>query len=552
MATTTLPLTYSFIPPPPLPEFYADVVSGQLEDDATALVVQRPIPLTDGAYDGQPNGTCIAVPPFPFIAVPPFPPQYGSNNVPPLAVYHICRLCLRPRSNRYHREHPIPINALPPPPGICRRCRVKEVGETRTVPEVVFEGRSNEIKLGFIAPFVPDDAIVSRDEFKQMRNEALLRAHSKSRRSRSRSHSPRRNDITYRHVRVVDQPECVEPGRKERVIFRSRESIMTPNKHGPLPPSTSIQVQRSKSRSNRSKAVKSAALQKVESKSASVSVESTSSTSASTSTSQSAIEALMRVRYPAERDEEIREMAREEVERYHHANLKPEWSEGDIRRVSREEVERYRQAERKMEALPDAYTHGVMLPVERQDERKQEPVKARPPSGSKKSEKASVSSKRPKQRQTEQEATTFGERDTVVGELGVRAASRMATLHTSRRSERSSTCAAPTSEAEDGALNRPNATHDNRNVRNAINNEDTRQPGSVRLREVFDMVQESDPPRLSSRAEPYVRRMKRREVEPMDNIIEVFEEIEIPPEPAAPKKRSNQTWWPQQRGSTLR
>lgn len=62
------------------------------------------------------------------------------------------------------------------------------------------------------------------------------------------------------------------------------------------------------------------------------------------------------------------------------------------------------------------------------------------------------------------------------------------------------------------------------------------------------MVQESDPPRWSSRAEPYVRRMKRRDVEPMDNIIEVFEEIEIPPESAAPKKRSNQSWWPQQRG----
>lgn len=65
------------------------------------------------------------------ITIPPPPP--GFPGVPiiqrttaqaPLAIYHICRICVRPRSEKYHIEHPIPSDGNPPPPGICRRCRV--------------------------------------------------------------------------------------------------------------------------------------------------------------------------------------------------------------------------------------------------------------------------------------------------------------------------------------------------------------------------------------------------------------------------------------------
>src|ERR1700761_5559347 len=166
---------YITIPPPPLPEFYtteqrskesssSESSSSAPEVDAQAIVLKTKPSSHDGANDVKPRGSRLAAP----AAVPLMTmPGAAGNDVPPLAIYHICRICLRPRSPRYHREHPIPVDGVPPPPGICRRCRVTTVEETQEV-EVITESRSNDIKIGVITPFVKDADIVSNEEMRRM------------------------------------------------------------------------------------------------------------------------------------------------------------------------------------------------------------------------------------------------------------------------------------------------------------------------------------------------------------------------------------------------
>ncbi|KAF2723128.1 hypothetical protein K431DRAFT_292850 [Polychaeton citri CBS 116435] len=69
-------------------------------------------------------------------------PSY-SNEVTKLAIYHICRICLRSRSRRFHREHPIPADGVPPPPGICRRCRFLSESNS-TTGEATAEGHTSD------------------------------------------------------------------------------------------------------------------------------------------------------------------------------------------------------------------------------------------------------------------------------------------------------------------------------------------------------------------------------------------------------------------------
>ncbi|KAK4990800.1 hypothetical protein LTR66_006720 [Elasticomyces elasticus] len=87
------------------------------------------------SYAPQVTTTTRAVPaPYeashPKVPPPPPPPTQPfaalTRTGEPFVVYHICLQCRRPRSVRYHREHPVPLGLVPPPPGICRRCRDAE------------------------------------------------------------------------------------------------------------------------------------------------------------------------------------------------------------------------------------------------------------------------------------------------------------------------------------------------------------------------------------------------------------------------------------------
>ncbi|KAK5130454.1 hypothetical protein LTR08_002018 [Meristemomyces frigidus] len=411
------PTTYAFIPAPPLPEFYLPKkassknrslststaqalvktktkvqVSKQCQvqtaqsDEAVAIPSQTPAAPGDatdetmlGFTSGIPRSTREAT-----YQVPPPPLGFGCDDIPPLAVYHICRICIRPRSARYHREHPIPINGVPPPPGICRRCRVTRIDEeiitetkvlkpkekTRVV-EVVTRGESNDIKIG-VAAFVPDKAQVTSEEMKQRRGHSLLREAELQQRQRDISQDlGKERDITYRYVRVRETERTVVPGptcdaaaiplppqksppprtptessnstaqdAMDAVSVRSPSVMMTTAAAA----ATSMQVHPTQMPSSRS--VHSAASARVTEVAKSVSKQASASASSSTST-RSGTKASATAAAVV---------------------FNPERTDSEIRKIAREEVERYRQAERKLEAHPGAWAHGRMVPMQRRIE----------------------------------------------------------------------------------------------------------------------------------------------------------------------------------------
>lgn len=402
----TRPTTYAFVPPPPLPEFYLPMAASSGDSSAASSVSEEvsqalvrtktktrvskqsqalqviaghacvttldklPPALRDATdertmrYDGIPRTTST-----PIFALPP-PPPGMANDVPPLAIYHVCRICLRPRSTRFHREHPIPINAVPPPPGICRRCRVTKVEEVTSVKDVAKTGvgnidvmqksESNEVKIG-VAAFVPKEDYVTNREMKDRRGRALLRSLSQ-RRLRESSGSTSTGEtrrITYRHIRVRERtmsPAPIRrsmtipppPGPRTTVISTAQDAIRAVSVHSQdammttaVAAATSMQVQPTQMPSSRSTQI--------------------GKTASAKAPCRSPTPAPIRARPVSAVKPETAPLA-----------TRPERTEAEIRNIAREEVERYRQAERKLDAYPGAYAHGRMVPVERRIERKPE------------------------------------------------------------------------------------------------------------------------------------------------------------------------------------
>lgn len=393
-------LALRYIPPPPLPEFYLPTqtsassrsgsTSSESEHNAQNFLPKGPPVTGDGVYDGRPytsscpaNGSNTMLP---LIAIPPLPISAGANEVPPLAIYHICRICIRPRSARYHLEHPIPLNGLPPPPGICRRCRVKAVEDVSDL-DLVVKSESNKIKLGCILPFVPEEAIVSSEEMKRIKIDKYLRENSIEL-EKPRDGSRSRRNIAYRHVRVIDDlPEDEGVSRhRTRVTFRSEDDAGDQG---------ALQTSRNKYRVIRSSkvkgdlvddrpqstdtAVRQKAIHNVDSAKASVSTQAASMVSGPQARSVASASANVVQKPPPYRtDSEIRKLAREEIERQKAAFYKSGNPETEMRRIARDEIERYRRAERIMESYGQAYTYGKLVPVERHidQERDAAPMRA--------------------------------------------------------------------------------------------------------------------------------------------------------------------------------
>lgn len=401
--------TCAFIPPPPLPEFYTTArkdangtstsSSSIIEVDSKTVSIKEPVTSVDGAYDGRPTApTMPRRPSVPWMTIPPLPPTANAREVPPLAIYHICRLCLRPRSPRYHKEHPIPVNGLPPPPGICRRCRVTSVDETKRIAEIVTQSESNKIKIGFIQPFVAEKDIISNEEMKQINAEKYLRSLMSENRTNS-NHDRSSKDIVYRHVRIVDEPDDSPVERNTKVTFTrdaqesSEDEPLAPLR-APHTTNTSMQVQPTENPpSMPAKTVNSVALRKSDTSTAS------SSTIRSATTSSTAKPAVKTSAQAAKLGEpectrsDIHKIARDEIERYCNAYWQMERMDSRIRELARQEVEHYRQAERKLEAHPDPYAHGRLVPVERRIDTERDVVEPMPWAKVTKHEKVSVTSK---------------------------------------------------------------------------------------------------------------------------------------------------------------
>ncbi|KAF7186883.1 hypothetical protein HII31_11843 [Pseudocercospora fuligena] len=213
--------TYYCIPPPPLREFY---------DSST----RRPPPLL-------PSETTVASRPPPMAAndagdgwryvdikkttrTPASSPSAARDcDVPPLAVYHICRVCLRPRSERYHRDHPIPANGVPPPPGICRRCRIAPAEDLKAIAEVTERRESNTIRVG-VGCLVPDEDAFTNSEMREKRARRAMGDATYVELEPARE----RSSTTYPSTCSTERAPSPAPREREEIIYRHIHEMIPP------------------------------------------------------------------------------------------------------------------------------------------------------------------------------------------------------------------------------------------------------------------------------------------------------------------------------------
>ncbi|KAK5681034.1 hypothetical protein LTS10_006794 [Elasticomyces elasticus] len=333
-----------------------------------------------------------------------FAPPPDTTDIPPLAVYHICRICLRTRSARYHRAHPIPIDGLPLPPGICRRCRVSTIEEVSKVATVVEESESNKMKLG-IAAFIPEEDYISNKEMKSMRVKELLREvegqRKRERLSSVSESTEKEKEIVFRHVKVRESmSDPPSPLIRTSVKSTAQDAIDAVSVH-----SRDFMMTAAVTRADKSDAQMSQKAQSVSARSrattrrqesdagfeevgrgtitARVAVNTDKPVAEGMSIASRAIStrshpppaetttimAYARSTQAQPAPVETRSKAVTQAPTVNVQPAGPERSESEIRRIAREEIIRYRQAERKLEAHLDPYAHGRMVPIDRRIEK---------------------------------------------------------------------------------------------------------------------------------------------------------------------------------------
>ncbi|KAK4507833.1 hypothetical protein PRZ48_001568 [Zasmidium cellare] len=346
--------TYLSIPPPPLPEFYmpkkatVDAPSSTSGTDDGGRKKYDPIP-GDGTDERREYART----------------RRTSDISSSLAVYHICRICLRPRSARYHREHPIPIDGVPPPPAICRRCRVTSVDDSRSLVDIVERHESHGPKLGVKSFVADEDCFPARMARSRRVDYDLDEVEWKELEPAPAKQSPpRQKEYIYRHIHVAVPPPPIHPPPP----IAPPQAEPPPKAQPPEPsfiyvPKPSVKstaqdaidsISEKSAHSSKHKQYEIRRIKQTAPKQASVAAE-----SVTTESEIRHVESKKTVASKARAEVEIRSSSgRSDAS-------KAEWTETDIRRLARDEVERYRRAERSMDAHGDAYAHGRMVPVER-------------------------------------------------------------------------------------------------------------------------------------------------------------------------------------------
>jgi hypothetical protein len=325
----------------------------------------------------QPHTTrVINIPPPPpgFPGVPGVLVEAEPISRPTLTVYHVCRICLRPRSEKYHLEHPISSDGALSPPGICKRCRITSVEEKNDRTKYVHVEESDKVRVG-ISAFLPKDSLYTRQEASDAIRKQRRKGHGDVyvRECSSEEDDPGR--VTYRYVKRTTQP-VPEPPLFERPEV-SVENLATMNlmndQYSPQPETgrTTMKVNvgsdyadspnsgivRYPPQNTRVAEIRSVArseptgsLASTKSSGSSTSItedqvrsraKASVSVKSSVASSQSKVTATAQVATPAAVG----------------------YTESEIRTFARDEVERYRQAERMMHEHPNAYAHGRMVPV---------------------------------------------------------------------------------------------------------------------------------------------------------------------------------------------
>lgn len=326
----------------------------------------------------QPQGTrIIAIPPPPpgFPGVPGVLLETEPATKPTLTVYHVCRICLRPRSEKYHLEHPISSDGVLSTPGICKRCRITSVEEKNDRTKVIHVEESDKVRLG-ISAFLPEDNLYTQQEASGAIRKQRRKGHGDIyvRVGSSDEEAPDR--VTYRYVkhtkRSVPDPPLIE---HPEVSVENLAAMNLMNDQATPRPETKRTTMKVNVGSDYeyspggntvhypAPSVRVAEIRKVERSEAPDSLLSTTSSKPSTSTVRdpmaSSAKASVSVRSTAASSQsKVKATAQVTT-----PVAAPGYTESEIRTFARDEVERYRQAERMMHAHPNAYAHGRMVPV---------------------------------------------------------------------------------------------------------------------------------------------------------------------------------------------
>lgn len=497
-------------------------------------------------------GRVINIPPPP-PGFPGFPPEAQPVEKCTLTIYHVCRICIRPRSEKYHLEHPIPASGVPPPPGICRRCRIKSVDQKDEHTEVIQVEESDKVRVG-ISAFLPKDSLYTQKEA----NDASKKQHQKGYGERFiREESSDEDDpdrAVYRYIKRTRKPGPDPPADERAEV--SAENLAAMNLMNDqysvrserikttlevndktrveIDPATRYYAEEirvagvTRAESLESSAPASAPARSLKSRPPTVttctkgpSTRASVSVKTSVAGSQPNVQATAQVTGPDSSG----------------------FTESEIRIFARDEVERYRQAERMVHAHPHAFTHGRLVPVtavpvERRIEVVTDAAVPKPWEGSSLPPPRPVfATRRPEQSATSKDGSHYTERGRSEGSRHRYSVADNVTSGTKSSSSKSS--ATRTKEQPSARTSRRSESqryeHD---VEVAVERgrmppmppmpplppqqiPDSDPPGSVKLKEVVGMIREEP----MHPKQPSVDSARRHDL----NTIEVIEEIELPP-----------------------
>jgi hypothetical protein len=364
-----------FVPPPPPPGFEL----GDNEDMTHRYsyhhrhTSKHPVYEVEPTKHSQPQPTRI-------ITIPPPPPGFPGVLVetepvaqPTLTVYHVCRICLRPRSEKYHLEHPNSSDVLPLS-GICKRCRITSVEEKNDYTKFVHVEESDKVRVG-ISAFLPKDNLYTRQEASEAIKKQQRKGYSDLYVRQGSSEEEDSERLVYRYKKRTKKSAPDPPPFEHREV--SVENLAAMNLMNDMS-SPRLDTRRTTMKVNvgsdyddspgggtvryPAPNVRVAEIKRVERVASPEAASSSKSTKSSASTAKdqgaSSAKASVSVKLSAASNRSTVKATAQVT-----TPTAPGYTESEIRTFARDEVERYRQAERMMHSHPNAYAHGKMVPV---------------------------------------------------------------------------------------------------------------------------------------------------------------------------------------------
>lgn len=508
-----------------------------------------------------PSPRIIAIPPPP-PGFPGFQPIPNPTVQPALTIIHVCRICLRPRSERYHIEHPIPANGVPPPPGICKRCRITSVEVKSESTKIVRVEESDKVRLG-ISAFVPQDRLVTREEAihgaRKQNDKGYAEIYVRQDSSEDEDKGgPERGRFIYRQIKRTTKSAPGSPTRRAEVSAENLAAMNLMNDRISPRFETGETTSKANATSGPEALPASGAAQYttqyVHAHQMRQGVAQEPSTTATSPRSSKPGTDPTSRRGTVPPNSAKASVSVHTAVASNHSNVTATaqantpttygYTESEIRSFARDEVERYRQAERRMDAHPNAFAHGRLIPiaptvpvqrrievVREEPEPKPWETQASPPPSNLQSESVFAATRSKRGSSITKARSSYYDR---TPSQDSRDWYHVTEVEASTTKSESSRITAPETEersARDSRI-RGNDSSRLRDVQVVMRRDKATQPparglpesdapASVRLKEVVGMIREEPPCATQT---PTSQRHGQR-----SDVIEVIEEIELPP-----------------------